>query len=82
MQEEVETVDAHCKHDDCIYRVLIDGGRTPVCYYAVIEGKSRGCPISQCDKYQAGERKGPKMKRDYTIYWEFDLYDEDADFIW
>ena len=82
MQQEVETVAEKCPRNDCIYRVLIDGGRTPVCYYAVIEEKSRGCPISQCDKYQSGRKKGPRMKVDYTIYWEYECYDEDADIIW
>lgn len=54
----IETVDEHCKHKDCIYRFRFD--RCDFCNYIVVEGKPRGCSISECDKYVKG-RKEPKM---------------------
>lgn len=69
---------------NCMYRTYIDGGATPICYYAVIMQKSRGCRISECDKYKAGRPKQPRMKEEYVLYWERELYgeDEDADIVW
>lgn len=75
--EEIETVEKHCRHKDCVYRYTIMSGMIPICYYAVVEGHVRGCSISKCDKYTAGERKAPKMDEQNYIYWELDLYEDD-----
>ena len=45
-----ETVRSHCKHRDCSYRKYLDG-HTPYCDYIGATGRSRGCEISECDKY-------------------------------
>lgn len=76
MQEELETVRKHCKHEDCIYRSYIDGGATPICFYAVVEGASRKCKISECDKYRGGEKIQPRLNREYIILWEIELYND------
>lgn len=80
MQEEIETVKTHCRHTDCIYRSHIDGGNTPICYYAVLEGKSRGCKISECNKYKGGTPIKARMDWEYVLFWEYEL--KDADIIW
>lgn len=85
MQEKEETVElcsTHCRHPECIYRSQIDGGNTPICFYAVLAGEPRRCKISECDKYKDGRKVRPRMERDYIIWWEMELYDEDADFVW
>ena len=82
-QEELETVARHCSHYDCIYRSSIEGGRIPICFYAVLAGEPRGCKISECDKYVSGEKTKPTLRRcDLVILWECSLYDEDADAFW
>ena len=48
-----ETVIKHCKHEDCKYRCKL--GKDACCVYILIKGVSRGCKISECDKYQAGK---------------------------
>ena len=51
-QEMIETVNKHCKHKDCSYRkVLQVGCWTEYCDYIGATGHSRGCKISECDKY-------------------------------
>lgn len=40
-----------------MYRSQIGNGATPICYYAVIKHESRGCKISECDKYKQGKVK-------------------------
>lgn len=77
MPGEVETVVEHCKHEDCIYRSFICGGAIPICFYAVIEGKSRKCKISECDKYKAGEKIQPRLNTEYMILWEIELFSDD-----
>lgn len=81
-KEELETVAQHCKHIECIYRSQIDGGQTPICFYAAMAGEPRRCKISECDKYKDGRKVRPRMKERYIIWWETELYDEDADFVW
>ena len=79
MSEEVETME-HCKHDDCVYRgyIYLDG-QEPVCQYALVECKARGCKISECDKYRAGKKIRARLrKEDIVIYWEREFY-EDTD---
>ena len=49
-QEVIETVNKHCKHKDCSYRKLL-GQWTEYCDYIGATGHSRGCKISECDKY-------------------------------
>lgn len=80
--EAIETVLEHCRHPECVYRSQIEGGNTPICFYAVLAGQSRGCKISECDKYKDGRKIRPRMKEQYIIWWETELYDEDADFVW
>lgn len=85
MQEEkevIEQVSTHCKHPECIYRSSISGGNIPVCLYAMLAGEARGCKISECDKYKDGRKIRPRMKEKYIIYWETEVYDEDADIVW
>lgn len=74
--QEVETVAEHCKHEDCIYRSYIDGGATPICFYAVIKCESRKCKISECDKYKKGEKIQPRLNTEFMILWEIELYDD------
>lgn len=77
--ETVELCSTHCRHKDCIYRGQIDAGHTPVCLYAMYEGKARGCRISECDKYKAGKKIKARLREDIIIYWETELYGEDTD---
>ena len=79
MKEVIETAKEHCIHPDCIYRQYIEGGHLPICGYAAVEGKSRGCKISECDKYTPGDKVKARMRQDVVIFWEFDLYDEGSD---
>lgn len=44
-----------CKRKDCIYRGKTSGLYT--CDYILVTGKSRGCPVEDCDKY-VSEHKG------------------------
>ena len=82
VNEEIEeTVANSCRHPECIYRSQIDGG-TPICFYAVLAGEPRRCKISECDKYKDGRKVRPRMKEDYILWWEYELYDKDADTIW
>lgn len=78
--QEVETVAKHCKHKDCIYRSKLHASGIPICQYILIEGESRKCKISECDKYKQGEKVQPRMLDDYTIMWEYEVYD-DADLV-
>lgn len=85
MQENIETVElcsTHCRHPECIYRSQIEGGNTPICFYAALAGEPRRCKISECDKYKDGRKIRARMKEQYILWWEIELYDEDADFIW
>lgn len=80
-KEVIEQVSTHCTHPECIYRSRITGN-TPVCLYAMLAGEPRGCKISECDKYKDGRKVRPRMKVDYTIWWECEYDDEDADVVW
>lgn len=83
-EETVELVEDLCPKD-CIYRSYLHGSGTPICYYAVIERvPSRGCKISECDKYKAGVKTQPRMKPEYIIEWDREIYgtSEDADSFW
>lgn len=81
-EETIELVSTHCKHPECIYRSQIDGGQTPICFYAAMAGEPRKCKISECDKYKDGRKVRARMKERYIIWWETELYDENADFVW
>ena len=50
-----ETVSKDCQHKDCKYRSKGHGVET--CDYILINHRSRGCKISECDKYETGKRK-------------------------
>lgn len=52
----VETVDEHCEHKDCVYRMRLDAYGREFCNYCVMEYQLRGCPISKCTRYKAGTR--------------------------
>ena len=80
--EVVELCSTHCRHPECIYWSQIDGGRIPICFYAAMAGEPRRCKISECDKYKDGRKVRPRMKEDYILWWEYELYDKDADIIW
>ena len=45
-----ETVAKDCKHKKCKYRGRVSGYES--CEYILQEGHSRGCEISQCDKWK------------------------------
>lgn len=70
---EIETVVRHCKHKDCIYRGYLYW--TPFCDYIGVEKKSRGCKISECDKYKPGKKIQPRMQKNYDIDWEWEIFD-------
>lgn len=82
-KEDIELAVDYCPRD-CIYMTYIDGGYTPVCYYAVLMNECRGCKISECDRYKSGKPLKPRMKTEYTIFWEYKIHDDedDADIIW
>lgn len=59
-----ETVNEHCVHEDCVYRMPLGNTRksdkvTWYCAYCARTGHARNCPPSRCDKYVKGteERK-------------------------
>ena len=81
MHEKFETVAVYCP-TDCIYRGILCAYNLPFCQYALVEGASRKCKVSECDKYKPGERIKPRMTTDYMIEWEYEFYDTDADAIW
>lgn len=79
--QEVETVAEHCKHEDCIYRGRLHACGIPICQFILVEGESRKCPISECNRYKPGEKVQPRMLDDYTIMWEYEVYGN-ADIVW
>lgn len=81
MKEDIELCVDFCPRD-CIYMSHLDDG-TPICYYAVINNECRRCKISECDKYKSGKPLKPKINNLwYSVYWEYEYYDEDADPVW
>ena len=76
--QKIELVEDYCPHD-CMYRgILLGFGGMAFCNYAVATNThTRGCSVSKCDKYRAGERIKPKMTTEYIIEWEYDIYDND-----
>lgn len=73
---EVETVEKDCCHKDCFYRMKFDTW-IDFCAYAIIEEHSRGCPISQCDKYRTG-RGTRKVSIDFRTL-EYRWYEDNGD---
>ena len=55
----METVKNDCKHPDCSYRKILDTW-IPYCDYIGATGHSRGCKISECDKYTTEKVKYPR----------------------
>ena len=51
--EKEETVAKDCKHPDCSYRRRLND-YIECCDYIGSTGHSRGCKISECDKYDPG----------------------------
>ncbi len=52
----------YCKKCKYLYGYYMGNGREPICAYIVMTGKSRGCPVGECDKYEEVSRK-EYMKR-------------------
>lgn len=74
MQEEIELCERYCP-TDCKYRSSIQSGSVPICYYAVIENvPTRGCKISECDKYIPGQPIKPTLRKDLIIEWLYETY--------
>lgn len=59
--EREETVMEDCKHPDCSYRRKLGNDYTEYCDYIGSTGHSRGCKISECDKYTSGNVTFPEM---------------------
>ena len=74
MKEDIELVETHCKHRDCVYRNYIRGEGISFCGYILEEGHSRGCKISQCDKYKPGKKTKARMHPMIYIEWEKEFY--------
>lgn len=71
----IETVNEHCKHKDCKYRMMFDP-TSDYCAYCVIEKELRGCPISECNRYKRG---GKRVTIDgYTLHYKWIMTDEDG----
>lgn len=71
MENIIETVDEHCKHKDCVYRMYLYGGETTeFCNYCAMEYEPRRCKISECTRYRKGERK--KVMTEIGLWWEID----------
>lgn len=68
--EVIETVDEHCKHPDCVYRVKLDSNPTFFCNYCVMENELRGCRISECTRYRAGTRRVEMTKEGLEYVWK------------
>ena len=62
-----------CKHEDCAFRRVNPYG-CGSCAYSLIMGKSRGCKISECDKYVSAKdmKIKTKINKLYEIVWEID----------
>lgn len=71
-KKTIETVNEHCKHEDCIYRAHLTGSDSKIeyCDYLCMVGKSRGCKISECDKYVKGKRKLRGINLNGYVVWE------------
>lgn len=78
----IETIE-DCIHTDCIYRATRPL-RTGSCDYILIEGHSRGCKISECDKYVSNKDKHLKIKmnRMYDLIRYAEDYEEDYEEDW
>lgn len=71
--EVIEEVDRYCPKD-CIYRMYFDG-TTHYCGYCAAERHSRGCKVSECDKYKRGKRRVAIESGTLEFRWE--LYDDE-----
>lgn len=67
--EVIETVEEHCKHKDCVYRLTFDTNGTPYCNYCVMEQMVRGCKISECTRYRTGKRTVTMSKDGLHYLW-------------
>lgn len=70
----IETVDEHCPHEDCIYRMHLMFG-TNFCAYMLVTNEPRGCSISQCDKCKRGSKR--VVLDGATLNYRWILTDED-----
>ena len=69
--EVIETVDEHCQHKDCIYRMKFDE-TTDYCAYCLFEYEVRRCKISECTRYKKGKRKVALDGATLWFRWEYD----------
>lgn len=75
----IETVEKHCLHDDCVYRSTLLSYQIDYCDYITLEGKPRGCPISQCCRYKPGKRKVVMTTRGLWLDWLIDEEKHDSE---
>lgn len=79
-EKEIELVDTHCKHKDCVYRKTMNATRgKDCCMYAAIEHAVRGCKISECNRYTPGRKIRPRLEIGTEIYWEYEIGSGDID---
>lgn len=72
----IETVDEHCTHKDCIYRMRFGLG-SEFCAFMLVESVPRGCPISRCTRYKSGSKKVVIDKATLSYRW---ILNEDEDY--
>lgn len=68
--EVIETVEKHCKHKDCVYRMNLYHNGLPFCNYCVMEEQLRGCKISECNRYMKGTRTVEMTKEGLHYLWK------------
>jgi len=72
--EDIELVQKHCKHRDCIYRRRFDLQGTEYCAYIVMAKRPRGCRISECDKYALGDAHPAINAKTMEMEWEIEIW--------
>lgn len=56
LMDVIETVNEHCKHEDCMYRMALDS-TTDYCAFCLIEKEMRRYSISKCKRYKRGSKR-------------------------
>ncbi len=69
----IETVEEHCQHPDCYYRMKLDDS-CHYCGYCIVEYQLRGCKISECTRYKRGKKK-PTIDGG-TLWFRWELFDD------
>lgn len=67
----IETVEEHCVHMDCVYRMTLERG-VPFCNYCAMEEEPRGCKISECTRYRTGTRTVTMTKEGLHFLWRIE----------